>query len=302
MRIATGLDTEGSLDTTLARARALAAMGLCDLWSSQIFGPDTLTVLAIVGREVPTLNLGTAVVPIQPRHPAMLAAQARTVQDAIGGHLSLGVGLSHQVVVENLWGLPFDKPASYMGEYLEILAPMLRGETVNFHGEIFNVVSPGAVGPKGAGTPDLIVAALGPRMLKFAGALTQGTATWMTGPKTISSHVAPVINEAAAQAGRPAPRIICALPVVVTLDVAGARERTDEALKVYPTLPSYAAMMAREGATAPSDLAVIGSPEQVRDHIGRISECGATEFSANVGGSAEEREATLTLLAELASS
>jgi F420-dependent oxidoreductase-like protein len=300
MRIATGLDTNGPLERTIARAERLAAMGLRDLWASQIFGPDTLTVLALVGRAVPALNLGTAVVPVQPRHPAMLAAQARTVQEAIGGRLSLGVGLSHQVVVEGSWGIAFDRPASYMEEYLEALAPMLRGEPVQARGERVTAVVPTRVGPREVDPPGLLVAALGPRMLEMAGRLTDGTLTWMTGPETVRTHVAPLISEAAARAGRPAPRVVCALPVAVTDDVAATRALTNEALKVYPTLPSYAAMMAREGATTPADLAIIGSREQVADAIGRLPATGITEFSANVTGGPAEREATLDLLAELA--
>src|SRR5674476_850251 len=117
MRIAIGLGTDGSLDKILQRAHSLRDMGFTTMWSSQIYGPDTLTVLAIVGREIPDVDLGTAVVPIQPRHPAMLAAQARTVQDAIGGNLSLGIGLSHQAVVEGGWGTSFERPAAYRREY-----------------------------------------------------------------------------------------------------------------------------------------------------------------------------------------
>ena len=146
-------------------------MGFSSLWASQIFGPDTLTTLAIVGHELRDLDLGTAVVPIQPRHPSMLAAQARTVEGAIGGHLSLGIGLSHQVVVEGLWGISFDKPATYMREYVEALSPMLRGENVATSGERLKVVSMSPVGPTDPGTPSLIIAALGPVMLDLAGRL-----------------------------------------------------------------------------------------------------------------------------------
>jgi alkanesulfonate monooxygenase SsuD/methylene tetrahydromethanopterin reductase-like flavin-dependent oxidoreductase (luciferase family) len=154
MRIAIGLETDGPLERTLERARDLRGRGFTSMWSSQIFGPDTLTVLAIVGRELADVDLGTAVVPIQPRHPAILAAQARTVQEAIGGHLSLGVGLSHQILVEGVWGLSFDRPATYMSEYIGALAPMLRGEKVSSQGERVSVNSAGVVGPKEHGAVD----------------------------------------------------------------------------------------------------------------------------------------------------
>ncbi|EQD47776.1 luciferase family protein, partial [mine drainage metagenome] len=135
VRIAMGLDTNGSLDATLERARRWRDLGFTSQWSSQIFGPDTLTVLAVVGHELRDLDLGTAVVPVQPRHPTMLAAQARTVADAIGGRFTLGVGLSHQVIVEGMWGLSFERPVSFLEEYLAVLAPTLRGEPVRVEGE-----------------------------------------------------------------------------------------------------------------------------------------------------------------------
>jgi F420-dependent oxidoreductase-like protein len=300
MKISVGLDTNPSLDKVIERSRALCQIGLTDQWSSQIFGPDTLTVLALVGREVREANFGTAVIPIQPRHPSMLAAQARTVEAAIGGHLSLGVGLSHQVVVEGLWGISFDKPAAYMNEYLTALAPLLRGEAVNVKGERVSAVTPGPVGPRDGGVPSLLVAALGPAMLKIAGRLTDGTCLWMTGPKTVASHIAPTINEAAAAAGRPAPRIVCSLPITVTSNVAAATAKANEEFAIYPTLPSYAAMLEREGATTPADIGLIGSREQVTDQIGKIFDAGATEFAANFVGTPDEREATLGLLSELA--
>ncbi len=298
MRIALGLDTDGPLEKTVERATRLRDRGFRSLWSSQIFGPDTLTVLAVVGRELSDLDLGTSVIPIQPRHPSMLAAQARTVQDAIGGHLSLGVGLSHRVVVEGLWGISFERPAQYMREYLDALAPMLRGENVNVQGERVKAVTMGTLGPKGVATPSLLIAALGPQMLKLAGTLADGTVLWMTGPKTIAAHIVPTIREAASAAGRAAPRVVCALPVTVTSDVAGARERLNAQYATYGTLPSYAAMIEREGATGPADVSLIGTKSQVLDQLHELAEAGVTEFSGAPSGTSEEREGALEVLME----
>jgi len=298
MRIAMGLNTDQSLERTLQQAKKLNDLGFTSLWSSQIFGPDTLTQLAIVGREFPHLDLGTSVVPIQPRHPSMLAAQARTVQDAIGGHLSLGIGLSHQVIVEGLWGLNFERPATYMKEYLEALAPMLRGEAVNAQGERIKVLTMSPVGPKEVATPSLLIAALGPRMLEIAGSMTDGTVLWMTGTKTVREHISPLLREAAEAAGRPAPRIVCALPITVTTDVAGARARVNEEYAVYPTLPSYAAMMEREGASEAADVGLLGSREEVLEKLHALAEAGVTEFSAAPTGTPEEREAATEVLLE----
>lgn len=296
MRIAAQLDTDGPLERTIAVATRLREQGFTSMWSSQIFGPDTLTVLAVVGRELRDVDFGTSVVPIQPRHPSMLAAQARTVQEAIGGHLSLGIGLSHQVIVEGLWGISFERPAEYMREYLNALAPMLRGENVSAKGERVTSVTMSPLGPKETRTPSLLVAALGPKMLKLAGSLTDGTVLWMTGRKTIASHIVPTIRAAAAEAGRPAPRVVCALPVTVTDDMAGARERVNTAYAVYGTLPSYAKMMEREGAREPADVGLLGSREQVVEQLQELAEAGVTEFSGAPTGTAAEREAALEVL------
>ncbi|HVA53312.1 MAG TPA: TIGR03564 family F420-dependent LLM class oxidoreductase [Acidimicrobiales bacterium] len=298
MRIALGLDTDGPLDKTLERATRLRDRGFRSLWSSQIFGPDTLTVLALIGHELPDLDLGTSVIPIQPRHPSMLAAQARTVQDAIGGNLSLGVGLSHQVVVEGLWGISFERPAQYMREYLDALVPMLRGENVNAQGARVRAVTMGPLGPKEVATPSLLIAALGPQMLKLAGTLADGTVLWMTGPKTIAAHIVPTIREAASSAGRAAPRVVCSLPVAVTSDVADARERLNTEFALYATLPSYAAMIEREGAKEPADVALVGSKSNVLDQLHQLAEAGVTEFSGAPSGSREEREGALDVLLE----
>ncbi|MBW4079373.1 MAG: TIGR03564 family F420-dependent LLM class oxidoreductase, partial [Acidobacteria bacterium] len=266
------------------------------LFRSQIFGPDTLTVLAMIGRELRDVDFGTSVVPVQPRHPSMLAAQARTVQEAIGGGLSLGVGLSHQVVVEGLWGISFDRPASYMHEYVSALAPLLRGESVAVHGERVSAVATSAVGPKETRTPGLLIAALGPKMLEIAGSMTDGTVLWMTGRKTIASHISPLLREAAANAGRPEPRVVCALPIVVTDDVDGARERVNNEYALYATLPSYAAMMKREGANEPADVALVGSRDQVLEGLNELALAGVSEFSGAPSGTAAEREAALEAL------
>lgn len=298
MDIAIGLTIDGPLDATFELATHMRSLGFTKMWSSQIFGPDTLTVLAMLGRELRDVDFGTAVVPIQPRHPAMLAAQARTVQEAIGGRLSLGIGLSHRVTVEDLWGLSYDRPAAYMSEYLMALAPMLRGEKVEARGERVTSIAPFTVGPKVVRNPDLLVAALGPKMLQMTGAIADGTLLWLTGVNTIASHVTPTISEAATAAGRPSPRIVCSLPIAVTSDEKGTRERVNASLSVYGTLPSYRAMLDREGAAGPADVGLFGSKEKILDQLDALARAGVTEFSAVVSASREDHEATLdTLLA-----
>jgi F420-dependent oxidoreductase-like protein len=299
MRIGLGLEMDGTIDEVVARAKVLAGTGVESLWSSQIFGWDTLTALAVVGREVPALTLGTAVVPVHPRHPTMLAAQALTVQAATGGRLVLGIGLSHKMVVEGMWGFSFDHPARYMEEYLSILMPMLAGEQVSFQGDALRANTLGPPETAGATPPPVLVAALGPVMLGIAARQAQGTVTWMVGLTTLADHIVPTITAAAAAAARPAPQVVVTLPVCVTADADAARERAGRIFSIYGQLPSYRAMLDREGAAGPPDVAIVGDEDQVSTAIGRLADAGATEFSAAVYGTPDEVTRTQALLGSL---
>ncbi len=300
MRIGLGLELNGTMDEIVARARVLASTGVVSLWSSQIFGWDTLTVLAVVAREVPGVDLGTAVIPVHPRHPMMLAEQALTVQSASGGRLVLGIGLSHQVVVEGAWGYSFDKPARYMREYLSVLVPLLHGEKVSFNGEVIRTNTFGPLDVPATPPPAVLVAALGPTMLRQAGRQADGTVTWMVGPDTVEQHVVPAITAAATDAGRPPPQVVVTLPVCVTNDSVAARDRCSKIFAMYGQLPSYRAMLDREGAAGPADVAVVGTEEEVTAQIRRFAQVGATEFSGAVYGTPDEVERSQTLLGALA--
>ncbi len=300
MRIGIGLDTAGPVDELVERARGLAANGVATLWASQIFAWDTLTALAVVGREVPSVDLGTAVIPVYPRHPAMLAAQALTVQSATGGRLILGVGLSHQVVVENMWGLRFERPVRYMSEYLSVLQPLLNGEKVSFEGELLKTATFAALETPGAMAPPVLVAALGPSMLRVAARQAAGTVTWMVGLRTLEQHVGPTVREAARGAGRPEPQIVVHLPVCVTSDPEAARDRAGRVFSTYGQLPSYRAMLDREGASGPADVAIVGGEDEVAEQVRRIEEAGATEFCFVAFGKPDEVSSTQALAGELA--
>ena len=294
MRIGLFVDSQ-RLDEFVDRVRGAKEAGLACAWAPQIFGLDALTALAVAGREVDGIDLGTSVVPIYTNHPNALAIHALTTQAATGSRLTLGIGLSHQVVVENMWGYSFEKPARFMREYLSALMPLLHEKRVGFQGETLKAMGQLMVGDVPA--PQVVVAALAPRMLKLAGSLTDGTITWMTGAKTVGSHIVPHITSAADDAGRPAPRVIVELPVAVTDDEAEARERAANVFAVYGGLPSYRAMLDREGAGGPADVAIVGNEASVRSQIEEIFAQGATEF---VAAPFIERERTLEALAAVA--
>jgi len=293
MRIGIFGDTvnSGTIDDVVNEARQAEVDGFASYWVPNIFGHDALTSLAIVGREVPRIELGTSVVPTFPRHPMALAQQCLTVSAACDGRLTLGIGLSHQIVIEDMMGLSYEKPVRHMRDYLSILNPLSRSEPVKYRGEAYS--SNGALSVKGAPPFSTVIAALGPQMLKLAAELSDGTVTWCTGPKTLATHVVPTIGAAAEAADRPAPRVISALPVCVTTDIAAARERAATVFEIYGSLPSYRAMLDREGAAGPSDIAIIGSESEVVERIGELSEIGVTDFAAvDFPGSPDEAAAT----------
>lgn len=289
-----------SIDTLTDLASTAADQGFDSLWIPQTFGLDTLTAIAVAGQTVPDITFATAVVPTYPRHPQMLAQQALTVNEAIGNRLVLGIGPSHKPVIEGTWDISFDKPVRHMREYLSILGPLLADKKVHFEGETLTARSEIQVD---APPPKLMVSALGPQLLTVTGRLADGTILWMTGPRTIAEHSVPVISAAAQGSGRPAPEIIAGFPVCVTdgtsETVAEARERAARSFAIYGKLPSYRAMLDREGYEGPADLAIIGSQGEVEDRIGALAEAGVTTFAASEFGNRDQRAATRELLVGL---
>lgn len=269
--------------------------GFDSIWLANIFGLDAVGACAIAGWETDKIEFGTAVTPTYPRHPGALAQQALTTSVACGGRFALGIGLSHQLVIEGMYGMSYDKPAAHMKEYLSIIAPLLKGEAADFAGQQLTgrmtLDVPGATGVP------LIIAALGPAMLKLAGTYADGTVTWMTGPKTMEEHIIPSINAAAEAAAKPAPRTVCGLPIVLTNDVDAARETIAKELEIYGMLPSYRAMLDREGVAGPAELSLVGDEASLRASIQRLRDIGVTDFNAAIMPVAEGvMENTLDLL------
>jgi F420-dependent oxidoreductase-like protein len=203
------------------------------------------------------------------------------------------------VVIEGVYGLSFDKPIRHMHEYLEILMPLLHGGTASFEGEKLTARTFAPVRVAGAEPPEVLVAALGAQMLNLAGRLADGTALWMVGSRTLAEHVVPTITRAADGAGRTAPRVVVGLPVSVTSDVDAARQRAAGSFALYDTLPSYRAMLDKEGVGGPADVAVIGDEERVAEELRRFGDLGATDLAVAAFGPAGDRARTTALLTEL---
>ncbi len=304
MRIGIGIgdiaNAGGGIDGLIAQAKRAEADGFVSGWLANIFGTDAIMGAAFCPHDTTRLELGTAVVPTYPRHPHAMAQQALTAQAAAGGRFTLGIGLSHQMVIEMMFGYSFAKPFTHMKEYLAVLGPLIRTGSASFAGEEFRVNANVAV--PGATPCPILVAALAPRMLALAGREADGTITWMTGPKTIREHTAPRISEAAAKAGRPAPRIVVGLPVAVTKDAGGARASAARGFQIYGALPSYRRMLDLEGVEGPQSVAIVGDESAVGEQIAGLAKAGATDFMAvpfRVDGDRDTVERTRSLLMSL---
>ncbi len=290
-----GVTSIGTVDDAVQSAREAEADGFAAYWESNIFGHDALTILAVIGREVPRIALGTAVVPTYPRHPAAIAQQAGTVNAISGGRLTLGIGLSHQIVIEGMFGMDYSKPLRHMREYLSVLLPLSRGEPADFDGQDYHAHL--ALNAAGSMPYGVVLAALGPKMLQLAGSVADGTLTWCTGAETLRTYVLPTINAAAEAAGRDVPRVIAGLGVAVTDDVVATRERAAHVFQVYGTLPSYRSMLDREGAETAADVMIIGSAAEVADRVGALADMGVTDLATvEVSANPDDRAATRDVL------
>ncbi len=300
MRIGITMGADGT-ETTLAQlveqGQAIEKKGFDSIWMPNIFSYDAIQALSLIGHETSRIGLGTAVTPTYPRHPTALAQQALTAAAMTDNRFTLGIGLSHQMVIENMFGFSYDKPARHMKEYLKVLIPLINGETASFKGEEYRVNGVTLSVP-GAEKPPVVVAALGPLMLKLAGELADGTTTWMVGPKTMEGHIIKSIRQAASAAGRAEPTVVGGFPVVLTNKPDEARAVIGKALTIYGQLPSYRAMLDREGVKGPADIAMAGDENYMRGEIARLQDIGVTDFTAAIVGTEEGAyERTLDFLA-----
>lgn len=283
------------LDEMIDRFSVVEKAGFASAWLPQSSSFDALTALAVIGREVERLSLGTAVVPTFPRHPSALAAQALTANAALSGRLQLGIGLSHKASVEGRLGLSYERPARHMREYLSVLLPLVHTGVCDFTGVTLAGHLELSV-PHAVPFP-VYLAALQPAMLELAGSQADGTITWCTGPVTLKEQIVPLITLAAREAGRPSPRIIVALPCCVTSDEADGRAKADRQLEGYGSIPVYRAVLDREGAADPGDVSVVGDEASVTAQLRRLADIGATDFVAIPCGTSDDRARTLDHLA-----
>lgn len=297
------LDQSGdAVDAAIAHARVAAEVGLRSVWLGQTFSHDALLVAAIVGREVPGIEVGTSVVPVPGRHPLLVASQAQTAQAATGGRFTLGLGLGARELSERAFGGTFDRPAARLREFLTVLRSVLDTGAVDFHGETVTAATPMPAAVAGAKpTVPVLVAAMGPQAVRATGELADGTLPFLVGPDALAEHIVEPLRAAAKSAGRPRPRVVALVPGVVTSDLTAARAAAEANTAFYDTIPSYQRVIALSGVDRAADLVVLGDEETVAARVAEYFAAGATDvvFSQTDLTTPEDQRRTWALLGEL---
>lgn len=274
-------DTARKVDRMLKDVEWAEAAGLDTVWVPQIPTDfDALTAVALMGTRTSRIEIGTAVVPLQAQHPVHLVRQALSTHAALGGRLALGVGPSHHWIVQNMLGLPYEKPAKFTRDYLEVLGAIkdLPG-SIDVENDTFTVHNPLDIAP--VAPMPVLVAALGPVMLKIAGERADGTVLWMADERAIGEHIAPRINKAAADAGRPEPRIVAGVPVCLCApsEVDIARERANRILAEAEISPNYQRLLEHGESKDIGDMAIVGDEDAILAGFRRYEEAGVTDLS-----------------------
>jgi F420-dependent oxidoreductase-like protein len=265
------------VDDVVSQARRAYDVGVRQVWLAQRFDHDAIALAGLIGAAVPGLGVGTFVVPINPRHPLIVASLAQTAQAAAHGNFSLGLGLGAHEPERLAFGTAWPNTIGRLREHLTVLRSIFDTGSVDFHGDEFSASPTWPVKVAGGTPVPLYVAAMGPKALQVTGELADGTLPYLAGPRTIAEFIEPTIAKAAADAGRPKPRIIAAVPALVSDDVDAARAVAAQELSFYGTIPSYQKVIAREGVASVAELAAVGSAESVARQLRSYLDAGATD-------------------------
>jgi F420-dependent oxidoreductase-like protein len=265
------------VDDVVSQARRAHELGVGQIWLAQQFDHDAISLAGLVGAAVPGLGVGTFVVPVNPRHPLVVASLAQTAQAAAHGNFTLGLGLGAHEPERKAFGTAWPNTIGRLREHLTVLRSVLDDGAVDFHGEEFTASPDWPVTVAGGSPIPVYVAAMGPKALQVTGELADGTLPYLAGPRTIAEFIEPTIAKAAAEAGRPQPRIVAAVPVLLTDDADAGRNLAAERLSFYETIPSYKKVIAREGAGSAAELAAVGSAEAVARKLRTYLDAGATD-------------------------
>jgi F420-dependent oxidoreductase-like protein len=288
-----------TVERIIEQARQAEADGFASLWYASTVTGDPLVAMSLAGRETHTIELGTAVLQTYPCHPLLQANRAASVASAMGRPgLTLGIGPSHESIVRGVLGISYDHPGRSTEEYIGILTGLLRGETVDVDGSDWSVHSAGRMAPISHPVP-VLVSALGPRLLRVAGEIADGTVLWMAPPRAIGDHIAPRIHAAAQAAGRPTPRIVAGLPIAVHDDVDEARAAQADYATAYSDMPNYRRVLQLGGAATPADAAIVGDEASVTTQLQSLLDAGATDIWAAIYPVGADKKASVRRTREL---
>ena len=294
-----------------ADARWAEGAGLATVWIPQIPDEfDALTAAAVVGAATDRIEIGTAVVPVQPRHPIALAQQVLSAQAVCDGRLAVGLGVSHHWVIDEMLGLPYEHPVPTMRSYLDVLDQALAGPgTVDVENELFRVHNP--IDITDITPTPVLLAALGPLMLELCGQRADGTILWMADERAIGSYIVPSLSRAAESAGRPSPRVVAGVPVCLCADdeIDIAVARTNRILSEAEVSPNYQRLLEHGDAQNVGDILVAGGESTIRKRLQSLADAGVTDLSVRVVPIGEGRDELMAssqrtrgLLSALASS
>ncbi|WP_319445223.1 MULTISPECIES: TIGR03564 family F420-dependent LLM class oxidoreductase [unclassified Mycobacterium] len=265
------------VDDVVAQATRADELGVRQVWLSQNNDHDAIALAAVVGAAVPGLGVGTSVVPINPRHPLIVASLAQTAQAASHGNFSLGLGLGGHEPERQAFGTSWPNPITRLREHLTVLRSVFDSGAVDFSGDEISAHPVWPVQVAGGTPVPVYVAAMAPRALQVTGELADGTMPYLAGPRTIAEFIEPAIAKSAADAGRPKPRLIAQVPAIICTDVQAGKDFAAERLNFFETIPSYQKVIAREGVAGAANLAAVGTAESIRHQLQRHLDAGATD-------------------------
>jgi F420-dependent oxidoreductase-like protein len=279
--------------------------GFTSLWFAGAVAGDPLAALTVAARATRSIEMGTSVVQTYPCHPVLMANRAAAVALSAGRGFTLGVGPSHQPVIEGTYGMPYDHPGRHTEEYMSVLTSLIRGDRVDLDGHDLRAHAGGPASRPAHEVP-VLLAALGPRLLRVAGQHCDGVILWMANARAVESHVVPRLTRAADAAGRSGTRVVVGLPVCVHDDVDEARVAAGEQFALYGALPNYQRILARGDISSPAEAVIVGNEESVRSQVEAIFAAGGTDFWAAPFAAGPDRRAsrerTRSLLRDLAAS
>ena len=280
----------GDSRAVVARIQELESLGIAAAWlTSGGAGPDALTTFAAAAATTERILLGTSIIPTYPRHPIVAVQQTQVVAQLAPGRFRLGLGPSHKVSIEPMFGIDHVAPLTNLREYIQVVRSLLGEGQVDFDGSQYHghAALPGAAAPE----VPIMASALRRRSFRLCGEVADGAISWVCPGQYLRDVALPALREGAERAGREAPPLVAHAPVCVHDNPAEVKEAARQQLANYPRSPFYQEMFAasghpeaRDGVWSDGmleDVVFMGSEEDVAGRLRELFDWGATEVLAH---------------------